>query len=70
VPRAKQRYKLTQKEVWLTEVDFKKFSAKAAPMNLLGYAVVEEGKPLGTYSKWWNNRTSCFAASRWKAKKC
>jgi 16S rRNA processing protein RimM len=48
VPTREAAILLTQKEVWLTEVDFKKFAAKAAPMNLLGYAVVEEGKPLGT----------------------
>ena len=28
--------KLTQKEVWLTEADFKKFAAKSAPASLLG----------------------------------
>jgi 16S rRNA processing protein RimM len=39
--------KLAQKEVWLTEADFKKFSAKSSPINLLGYTIVEEGKPLG-----------------------
>ena len=40
--------KLAQKEVWVTEVDFKKFSAKSSPINLLGYTVVEAGKTLGT----------------------
>jgi 16S rRNA processing protein RimM len=40
--------KLAQKEVWLPEADFKKFSAKSSPMNLLGYTVVEDGKTLGT----------------------
>ncbi len=29
--------KLTQKEVWFTEGDLKKFSAKSSPINLLGY---------------------------------
>ena len=40
--------KLTQKEVWLNEIDFKKFSAKTSPINLLGYTVVENSNELGT----------------------
>lgn len=40
--------KLTQKEVWLTEPDFKKFSAKTSPINLLGYTIIENEKKLGT----------------------
>lgn len=40
--------KLVQKEVWVTEEDFKKFAAKSSPINLLGYAVIENGKTLGT----------------------
>ena len=39
--------KLAQKEVWLTETDFKKFSAKSSPINLLGYTIVEKEKELG-----------------------
>jgi 16S rRNA processing protein RimM len=39
--------KITQKEVWLPEADFKKYSAKSSPINLLGYTVVEAGKELG-----------------------
>src|SRR6476661_5238112 len=42
-----QANSLTQKEVWLPEEDFKKFSAKSSPINLLGYQIVEEGKILG-----------------------
>lgn len=38
---------LAQKEVWLTETDFKKYSAKSSPINLLGYEVIEEDKSLG-----------------------
>ena len=40
--------KLVQKEVWVTEPDFKKFAAKSSPINLLGYTVIENGKTLGT----------------------
>ena len=39
--------KLTQKEVWLPEEDFKKYSAKTSPINLLGFEVVEEQAVLG-----------------------
>ena len=37
--------KLAQKEVWLTEESFKKFSAKSAPISLLGYTIIEQGPP-------------------------
>lgn len=39
--------KLTQKEVWLTEADVKKFSAKSSPINLLGYTVINNKEPVG-----------------------
>jgi 16S rRNA processing protein RimM len=39
--------KLAQKEVWLPEVDFKKFSSKSSPINLLGFEIVEDKKSLG-----------------------
>jgi len=39
--------KITQKEVWLPEADFKKFAAKSAPASLLGYTVVDPEKMLG-----------------------
>lgn len=39
--------KLTQKEVWLPEEDFKKFSARTSPINLLGFEVVEKDRVLG-----------------------
>jgi 16S rRNA processing protein RimM len=39
--------KLTQKEVWFTEADVKKFSAKSSPVNLLGYSVINEKNPIG-----------------------
>ncbi len=42
-----QAHSLTQKEIWITAEDFKKFSAKSSPINLLGFTVIEEGKVLG-----------------------
>jgi 16S rRNA processing protein RimM len=42
-----QAHKLTQKEVWLPEADFKKFSSKSSPINLLGYEIIEEATSLG-----------------------
>jgi 16S rRNA processing protein RimM len=38
--------KLLQKEVWLTEEDFKRLSAKAAPANLLGYTIINNKERL------------------------
>ena len=38
--------KLSQKEVWLTEEDFKKHSAKSAPANLLGYTIINDKERL------------------------
>ena len=40
-------FKLTQKEVWLPEPDFKKFAAKSAPAGLLGYIIINEKEPVG-----------------------
>lgn len=39
--------KLTQKQVWLPETDFKKFAAKTAPASLLGYAIINNNESLG-----------------------
>ena len=39
--------KLTQKNVWVTEEEFKKLAAKSSPVNLLGYSVVSEKNILG-----------------------
>jgi len=39
--------KLTPKEVWLTEEDFKKYAAKSAPISLLGYNLINEEQDLG-----------------------
>lgn len=36
-----------QKEIWLPEVDLKKFVAKSAPINYLGYTVIHDQKSLG-----------------------
>jgi 16S rRNA processing protein RimM len=39
--------KLTQKELWLPEADFKKFAAKSAPASLLGYCIINEKENIG-----------------------
>jgi 16S rRNA processing protein RimM len=39
--------KLTPKEVWLREEDFKKFTAKAAPIALLGFKMIDGDVDLG-----------------------
>jgi len=38
--------KLTQKEIWIPEPEFKKFAAKSAPGSLLGYIVINDKEPL------------------------
>ncbi len=39
--------KLTPKEVWLTEEDFKKFAAKSSPIAMLGFSLINDGENLG-----------------------
>ncbi len=39
--------RLTQKEIWLLEDDFKKFAAGSAPISLLGYTMINEDEDLG-----------------------
>jgi len=38
---------LVKKEVWLQEMDFKKFAANAAPISLLGFMVIQGNEELG-----------------------
>ena len=38
---------LLKKEVWLSENDFKKFSASAAPISLLGFTIINNEAELG-----------------------
>ncbi|MGN6533505.1 MAG: ribosome maturation factor RimM [Ginsengibacter sp.] len=38
---------LIKKEVWLSEDDFKKFSASAAPISLLGFTIINKKVELG-----------------------
>ena len=39
--------KLTQKNLWVTEAEFKKLSAKSSPVNLLGYSAINKKELLG-----------------------
>lgn len=39
--------KLTPREVWLAEDDFKKFAARSSPISLLGFNIINEGQDLG-----------------------
>lgn len=38
--------KLSQKEIWLTEDDFKRLASKSAPASLLGYTIVNQKEKL------------------------
>ena len=42
-----QANKLAQKQMWLPEPDFKKYSSKSSPINLLGFNIVENDTVLG-----------------------
>ena len=39
--------KLTAKQVWALEKDFKKFASKTAPASLVGYCIIHNNAPLG-----------------------
>jgi 16S rRNA processing protein RimM len=39
--------KLTPKEVWITEEDFKKFAAKSSPIAMLGFMMVNDDEEIG-----------------------
>jgi 16S rRNA processing protein RimM len=39
--------KLTPKDVWLAEMDFKKFAAASSAISLLGFSMINEGNDLG-----------------------
>jgi 16S rRNA processing protein RimM len=39
--------KLVQKDVWVSEPDFRKFAGKKSPVNLLGYSIIHKKEPLG-----------------------
>jgi len=39
--------KLTPREAWITEADFKKFAAKSSAIALLGFSLINEGVDLG-----------------------
>ncbi len=34
--------KITPKEVWLTEADFKRFAGKSSPISLLGFTMIDD----------------------------
>ncbi len=38
---------LIQKEVWLTEIDFKKFASSSAPISFLGFMIIDNEEELG-----------------------
>lgn len=39
--------KLGKREIWVPEIDFKKFASKTAPASLLGYTIISNNEPLG-----------------------
>ena len=47
VDAKEQAQKLLQKQVWLPEPEFNKYAARAAPISLLGFTIINEGEILG-----------------------
>ncbi len=47
VDTREQAVPLTQKQVWLAEEDFKKYSARTSPISFLGFEIMENGEVLG-----------------------
>ena len=39
--------KLSQKEIWLPEPEFKKFAARSAPAGMLGYTIINDKESIG-----------------------
>src|ERR1700760_4445453 len=39
--------RVVQKEVWLTEADFAHYAGKAAPISMVGFRLLDNGKDLG-----------------------
>lgn len=40
-------HRLMQKQLWLTQDDFDQYAAKSAPIALLGFHIINEGRNLG-----------------------
>jgi|SRR5688572_11522839 16S rRNA processing protein RimM len=40
-------HRLMQKQLWLIQEDFDKYASKSAPIALLGFHIINEGKDLG-----------------------
>ena len=38
---------LVQKQVWMTDDMFQKFASKSAPISMLGFHIIDQGKDLG-----------------------
>ncbi len=51
VSTREQAAKLLQKEVWLLEKDFQKLVSKSAPIQLLGYTMIDGSTPIGVISE-------------------
>lgn len=47
LPSKEAAHFLVKKEVWLSETDFKKFAAGAAPISLLGFMIVNNEEEIG-----------------------
>jgi 16S rRNA processing protein RimM len=51
VDTKEQAQPLTQKSIWLQQKDFEKYAAKSAPISLIGFTMVDQGKALGVVAE-------------------
>lgn len=63
-----QARKLTPKEVWLAEDDFKKFSASSSPISLLGFIIVNDQEELGEITEVIEQPHQVLCAIQYKGK--
>lgn len=63
-----QARKLTPKEIWLTEEDFKKFSAASSPISLLGFTIINEEEELGEITEVIEQPHQVLCAIQYKGK--
>ena len=59
---------LLQKQVWLTEEEFHKHSAKAAPISLLGFHIIDNGNDLGEILEIIEQPHQLLGRINWKGK--
>lgn len=60
--------KLLQKQIWLPEDEFQKYTAKSAPISLLGFHIIDDGKDLGEILEIIEQPHQVLCRINWKGK--